>query len=84
MCQGEGVLRWRQPFPDGVLREVEHPCPNGCGAVWKHPAAEDGQVIDPDDEDRPARARGHADEVNDLGGPFVSRALEAWGFTDGY
>jgi hypothetical protein len=82
MCQGKGVLRWRQLCPDGVLRELEHPCPNGCGSSWKQPAAEEGQVIDPDDEDRPVRARGRADEVNNLGGDFVGRALEAWGFTE--
>src|SRR5882724_4631766 len=82
MCQGAGVLRWRQPFPEGVLRDLEHPCPNGCGGQWKHPAAEDDQVIDPADEDRPARARGCADEVNGMGGDFVGRVLEAWGFKD--
>jgi hypothetical protein len=83
MCLGEGALRWLQPFPDGVLRELEHPCPNGCGEVWKHPVAENGQVTGwEDDEDRPVRARGRADEVNELGGQFVGRALEAWGFTD--
>ena len=83
MCGGEGVLRWRQPCADGVLRELEHPCPNGCGGQWRHPAARRDQVITPDDdEELPARRRGRADEVNDLGGDFVGRALEAWGFTE--
>lgn len=83
MCRGEGMLRWQQPFPDGVLRELEHPCPNGCGAGWRHPAAENGQVIEAgEDDDRPVRAKGRADEANAMGGPFVGRALEAWGFKD--
>jgi hypothetical protein len=82
MCAGAGVLRWRQPFPDGVLRDLEHPCPNGCGDQWKHPAADEDQVIDPQNEDRPVRARGRTDEVNGMGGDFVGRALEAWGFKD--
>jgi len=34
------------------------------------------------DGEPPIRRRGRADEVNDLGGEFVGRALEAWGFTD--
>ena len=90
MCRGEGMLRWQQPFPDGVLRELEHPCPNGCGPGWRHPAAENDQVIDGDPEngkngdegDRPVRARGRADEANAMGGAFVGQALEAWGFKD--
>lgn len=89
MCGGEGVLRWRQPFPDGVLRELEHPCPNGCGTAWKHPVAQEDQVIGDDrvgagriGDARPARRRGNSDEVNEVGGDFVGRALEAWGFKD--
>jgi hypothetical protein len=82
MCQGAGVLRWRQPFPDGVLRDLEHPCPNGCGTEWKQPAAQEGQVIDPDCEDQPVRRRGRAEEANGLGGEFVVRALELWGFSE--
>lgn len=83
MCQGQGVLRWRQPFPDGVLRDLEHPCPNGCGASWTLPAAEEHLVVDPDVTGcAPGRCRGQADEVNDLGGDFVGRALEAWGFKE--
>jgi hypothetical protein len=82
MCQGEGVLRWRQPFPDGVLRDLEHPCPNGCGDSWKLPAAEEDQVVDPSGEERLQRRPGRTDEVNNLGGDFVGRALEAWGFKD--
>lgn len=82
MCRGEGVLRWRQPFPDGVLRDLEHPCPNGCGDTWRHPAAEDDKVIGDQSDTRPARRRGHADEVNDISGDFVGRVLEAWGFKD--
>lgn len=83
MCQGAGVLRWRQPFPDGVLRDLEHPCPNGCGDSWKLPAAEQGQVMDPDlGEELPQRRRGRVDEVNGLSGDFVGRALDAWGFSE--
>jgi hypothetical protein len=83
MCQGEGVLRWRQPFPDGVLRDLEHPCPNGCGDTWTLPAAEEHQVIAPESgADAVPRRRGRADEVNDLSGDFVGRALEVWGFRD--
>ena len=85
MCWGEGVLRWRQPCPDGVLRDLEHPCPNGCGPGWRLPSAENCQVIDPGldsaaDDDRPVRAPGRADQVNQLGGAFVADALETWGF----
>ncbi|MET0235765.1 MAG: hypothetical protein ABW224_14065 [Kibdelosporangium sp.] len=86
MCGGEGVLRWQQPFPDGVLRELEHPCPKGCGPGWRHPAAENNQVIaveaDPADHERPARAKGCADEANTIGGAFVATALEAWRFRE--
>jgi hypothetical protein len=83
MCEGAGVLRWRQPFPDGVLRDLEHPCPNGCGAGWKHPAGANQQVVTSgDDEEVPVRRRGRAAEANDLGGDFVGRVLKAWGFTD--
>ncbi|MEV4318403.1 hypothetical protein [Actinocrispum sp. NPDC049592] len=83
MCGGEGVLRWRQPCPDGVLREMEHPCPNGCGTSWKLPAAQQDKVIAAADQDElPERRRGRADEANTLGGEFVGRALRAWGFQD--
>jgi hypothetical protein len=48
------VLRWQQAFPaaDGfVLREMEHPCPMGCGESWLHPAAEAGLVVESAAED---------------------------------
>ncbi|WP_189209772.1 MULTISPECIES: hypothetical protein [Actinokineospora] len=48
-CEGLGLLRWQQAIPteDGfVLREMEHPCPKGCGGHWRHPAAEADLVID--------------------------------------
>jgi hypothetical protein len=87
MCRGEGVLRWRQPCPDGVLRDLEHPCPNGCGPGWRHPAGAKDQVIDPDAAENglpgsPVRRRGRADQANELGGEFVSGTLETWGFKD--
>ncbi|WP_235038987.1 hypothetical protein [Kibdelosporangium aridum] len=91
MCQGAGVLRWQQPCPDGVLRELEHPCPNGCGDGWRHPNAENNQVIEvvadhggeleQAEDDRPSRRIGRVDQANTLGGEFVATALEAWGFT---
>lgn len=52
-CDGVGVLRWQQAFPTAsgfVLREMEHPCPLGCGRTWHHPAAEAGRVIDQADD----------------------------------
>jgi hypothetical protein len=62
---------------------LEHPCPNGCGHSWKLTAAEKDKVIDPDaNHDPPQRRRGRADEVNGMGGDFVGRALESWGFKD--
>jgi hypothetical protein len=73
------MLRWQQPCADGVLRKMAHPCPNGCGQEWKHPAAEEGHVIEGPDQ-RPMRVRGQVDDTNDIGGDFVGRALEAWGF----
>ncbi|WP_312024882.1 hypothetical protein [Kibdelosporangium aridum] len=81
------MLRWQQPCPDGVLRELEHPCPNGCGDGWHHPDAENDQVIEVldgelvEDDDRPGRRLGRADQANTVGGEFVATALEAWGFT---
>lgn len=85
VCAGAGVLRWRQPCSDGVLRDMEHPCPHGCGQGWRHPAAENHQVIgavteDGDQEGRPCRRRGRADGANEVGGEFVATALAAWGF----
>ncbi|MGH3625780.1 MAG: hypothetical protein ACRDQ5_29075 [Sciscionella sp.] len=39
-------MTWTQPNRDGTeLREMSHPCINGCGGHWKHPAAEQGRVI---------------------------------------
>lgn len=42
-------MRWQQPVPqpDGSMKlaAAEHPCPNGCGGHWKHPAAQAGRVV---------------------------------------
>lgn len=76
-CDGEGVLRWTQPVPgpDGwVLRELEHPCPAGCGDTWKHPVAEADRVVGAP-SDAPQRARGNADEANEIGVDLLRRML---------
>jgi hypothetical protein len=77
-CDGEGVLRWSQPTPgpDGgvLMREMETPCPNGCGGDWKHPAAEADRVVDTP-SDAPERVRGHADAANEIGGDFIKRFI---------
>ncbi|WP_246367500.1 hypothetical protein [Kibdelosporangium persicum] len=71
-----------------MLRDLEHPCPNGCGQGGRRPAGKNHQVIEvagdlgDDERDRPARRRGRADQANDVGGEFVATALEAWGFSD--
>src|SRR5438128_525884 len=46
LCDGTGVMRWTQMCPDGVLRELEHPCVDGCSGYWKHPAAQAGRVVE--------------------------------------
>lgn len=77
-CGGEGVLRWTQPTPgpDGgvLMRELEIPCPDGCGGDWKHPAAEADRVVDAP-TDAPERVRGHADAANETGADFIKRFL---------
>lgn len=94
ICHDTGVMRWTQhaagPNGEPVAREMEHPCVNGCGGVWKQPAAESSNVVDaPDDlpagrEHLPStRARGLADEANAIGTDFIvefvkSRGLQ-WG-----
>ncbi|GAA4426501.1 hypothetical protein GCM10023148_29910 [Actinokineospora soli] len=48
-CDGLGVLRWQQAIPTAagfVLREMEHPCPMGCGPTWHYPAAEADVVVE--------------------------------------
>jgi hypothetical protein len=48
LCGGTGEMVWQQPVPgpDGyVLRQVSHPCTNGCSGWWKLPAAERSDVI---------------------------------------
>lgn len=69
-CDGGGVMRWKQPEPDGdggmLLREMEHPCPRpGCGPGWKHPHAERDRVVAAPN-DAPARAGGQAAAANKL------------------
>lgn len=77
-CLGEGVLRWSQPStaPDGttVMRELEIPCPAGCGGDWKHPAAEAGRTIHAPSE-VPERVRGQADAANGIGADFIHRFI---------
>ena len=46
LCHGTGVMRWTQMCPDGVLRELEHPCIHGCSGWWKQPAAEADVVVE--------------------------------------
>jgi hypothetical protein len=70
---------------------MEHPCVNGCGEFWKHPAAELSNVVDTPD-DLPAgreylpstRARGLADDANGIGTDFIvdfvrKRGFDSWG-----
>ncbi|PRY42260.1 hypothetical protein CLV43_10490 [Umezawaea tangerina] len=48
LCGGTGEMTWLQPEPeDGgyVLREVGHPCTNGCSGWWRVPAAERGDSV---------------------------------------
>ncbi|HEX7662597.1 MAG TPA: hypothetical protein VF444_24290 [Pseudonocardiaceae bacterium] len=44
------MIRWIQPVPqdDGsfLMREMEHPCTEGCGGWWRQPAAESGNVVE--------------------------------------
>jgi hypothetical protein len=35
-----------QMCPDGVLREMSHPCIHGCGGHWRQPVAENDVVVD--------------------------------------
>lgn len=76
-CDGTGVMRWQQPTPDGhgatILREMEHPCPQGCGGEWKQPHAEHGRVVDARD-DAPAKVQGQAAAANRLP-PALGEAL---------
>jgi hypothetical protein len=47
LCADTGVMRWMQPNMECTeLREMTHPCVNGCGESWRHPAAEKDLVID--------------------------------------
>lgn len=78
LCEGTGVMSWKQPAPDGVLRTLEVPCPNGCGGHWKHPHAERDRVVEQPD-DRPTRVRGWADEANEIGADFIRKTLKNWG-----
>lgn len=41
-------MAWMQPLLENgtwVLREMSHPCPEGCSGWWKLPAAEQGGVV---------------------------------------
>jgi hypothetical protein len=91
VCHDTGVMRWQQPSlgPNGetVLREMEHPCVNGCEGDWKYPAAETSAVVNsPDDlpdirESGPvARVRGQADEANEIGTDFIVEFVRSRGF----
>jgi hypothetical protein len=44
-------MTWQQPVAgvDGrwSLRQLEHPCVNGCSGWWQLPAAEHGGMLDP-------------------------------------
>lgn len=46
LCEDTGYFRWMQMCPDGVLREMTHPCIHGCGGHWRQPAAENDLVVD--------------------------------------
>lgn len=79
LCEGTGVMAWEQPLPGGTgIRTIEMSCPNGCGEYWKHPHAEQDRVIEQPD-DTPARARGLADESQEIGADFIRNALNQWG-----
>lgn len=77
LCQGTGTMSWQQPCPDGTMRTMEWPCPNGCGGHWKHPAAQSGRVIEQTPDDLPATGARAA--ANEIGGDFIAQALENWG-----
>lgn len=70
-------MSWQQPYPDGVLRTIEMPCPNGCSGEWHYPAAERDRVIEQDN--LPASKHGRITEANKGGGDFIAKALEQWG-----
>ncbi|MBA0126466.1 hypothetical protein H0B56_13025 [Haloechinothrix sp. YIM 98757] len=79
MCGDTGTMSWQQPYPDGVLRTIEWPCPRGCGGHWTHPAAEQDRVIEQPDELPDRRHEGNVAEANRIGGDFIVAALERWG-----
>lgn len=81
-CDGDGVMRWMQPEPDGKggmqFREMEHPCPRpGCGQGWKHPHAERDRVIAAPD-DAPARRVGQAAAANQLPASLGEELLQIY------
>lgn len=85
-CDGTGVMRWQQPMPDEqgrtILREMEHPCPAGCGGDWKHPHAERGRVVESDANDAPTRIDGEAkaaQQLHPLLGAELERIFEKFG-----
>ncbi|MGH3864077.1 hypothetical protein [Actinokineospora sp.] len=80
------MLRRQQAAPDGqggtLLREMEHPCPAGCGPEWKHPHAELDRVIEPGDTEPPQRIDGEAKAAQQLHpalGAELKRIYERYG-----
>ncbi|MPY79787.1 MAG: hypothetical protein GEV04_15225 [Actinophytocola sp.] len=71
-------MSWQQPSPDGrEMRQIDWPCPNGCGSHWKHSAAEAGRVVEPEPDDLPAQ--GNREAANEIGADFIASALKRWG-----
>ncbi len=75
-------MSWQQPCPDGTLRQVDWPCPNGCGGHWQHPAAESVRVVEESPDDLPAHRGGAVEETSHIGAEFIAAALRGWGFHD--
>ncbi|MCE7008745.1 hypothetical protein LWC34_38930 [Kibdelosporangium philippinense] len=68
-----------------ILREMQLPCPHGCGDTWKYPAAETDRVINTPD-DRPERVRGQVDAMEAASrasghADFLRAALSSAGYT---
>ncbi|MDX8143160.1 hypothetical protein SK854_13615 [Lentzea sp. BCCO 10_0061] len=66
LCDDTGVMTWLQPVPnaDGTLtmKQMNHPCVNGCSGWFKLPVRETSNVVDPSAGD--AAALGNVARAN--------------------
>jgi hypothetical protein len=49
LCDGTGDIVWTQPVPVSgsyELREMRHPCINGCSGWWHPRSAEQERVVE--------------------------------------